>query len=113
LAITRVYNPRQWWPGLIAHVFYCGGMAASVIASVKGYRLAELALVAQLSPGMLKGFNRATLAKAALPEYEAWFRRRAWVHVICVPLATWIWLVGLAASAFGNTIEWRGYRYRV
>jgi TctA family transporter len=62
LAITRVYNPRQWWPGLSAHVFYCGGMAASVIASVKGYRLAEL---------------------------------------------------GLAASAFGNTIEWRGYRYRV
>ena len=62
LAITRVYNPRQWWPGLIAHVFYCGGMAASVIASVKGYRLAELALV---------------------------------------------------ASAFRNTIEWRGYRYRV
>jgi cellulose synthase/poly-beta-1,6-N-acetylglucosamine synthase-like glycosyltransferase len=98
LAITRVYNPRQWWPGLMAHIFYCGGMAASVIASVKGYRLAELALVAQLFPGMLKGFNRATLAKAALPEYEAWFRRRAWVHVIWVPLATWIWLVGLAAS---------------
>ena len=24
---------------------------------------------------MLKGLNRATLAKAALPEYEAWFKR--------------------------------------
>jgi cellulose synthase/poly-beta-1,6-N-acetylglucosamine synthase-like glycosyltransferase len=46
LAITRVYNQRQWWPGLIAHIFYCGGMAASVIASVKGYRLAELGLAA-------------------------------------------------------------------
>ena len=54
------------------------------------------------------GFNRATLTKAALPEYQAWFRRRAWLHVIWVPLATWIWLVGLAASVFGNTIEWRG-----
>ena len=111
LAITRVYNPRQWWPAIIAHIFYCGGMAASVIASLKGYRLAEWALVAQLFPGMLKGFNRAALAKAALPEYEAWFRRHTWVHVAGVPLATWLWLVALAASAFGNTIEWRGYRY--
>ena len=113
LALTRVYNPRQWWPGLMAHIFYCGGMAASVVASAKGYRLADLALVAQLLPGMLKGFNRVTLAKAALPEYEAWFRRHAWVYVIWVPLATWIWLVGLAASAFGNTIEWRGHKYRL
>ena len=95
----------------MAHILYCAAMAASVIASVKGYRPAELALVAQLSPGMLKGFNQAALAKAALPEYEAWFRRHAWVNVIWVPLATWIWLVGLAASAFGNTIEWRRCRY--
>jgi glycosyltransferase involved in cell wall biosynthesis len=111
LIFTRIYNPRQWWPGLMAHILYCGGMAASVVAAAKGYRLAEWVLVAQLLPGMLKGFNRVTLAKAALAEYEAWFRRHAWVHVIWVPLATWIWLVGLAVSAFGNTIEWRGYRY--
>jgi hypothetical protein len=111
LTFTRVYNPRQWWAGLVAHIIYCGGMAASAIASAKGYRLADLVLVAQLLPGMLKGFNRVTLAKAALPEYEAWFRRHAWVYGIGVPLATWIWLVGLAASAFGNTLEWRGSRY--
>jgi hypothetical protein len=28
-----------------------------------------------------------------------------------VPLATWVWLIALIASAFGSTIEWRGYRY--
>jgi ceramide glucosyltransferase len=111
LAIARVYNARQWWPGLIAHIFYCGGMAASVMASAKGYHLAELALVAQLFPGIWKGFNRAALAKAALPEYAAWFRRHAWVYALWVPLATWMWLAGLAASAFANSIEWRGYRY--
>ncbi len=111
MTITRVYSPRIWWPGLIAHVFYCGGMAASIVASARGNRLAEWALIAQLSPGMLKGLNRATLAKAALPEYEAWFKRHAWVHAIWVPLATWIWLAALLSSAFGNTIRWRGYRY--
>jgi ceramide glucosyltransferase len=111
MTITRVYNSRIWRPGLIAHVFYCGGMAASILASVGGHRLAEWALIAQLSPGMLKGLNRATLAKAALPEYEAWFKRHAWVHALWAPLATWIWLAALLSSAFGNTIEWRGYRY--
>ena len=113
LTITRVYNPRLWWMGLAAHVFYCGGMAASVIASVKGHRLAEWALIAQLSPGMLKGLNRATLAKAALPEMEAWFKRHAWVHAIWIPLTTWIWLATFLSSAFGNTVTWRGNRYQI
>jgi hypothetical protein len=60
---------------------------------------------------MLKGLNRATLAKASLPEHEAWFKRHIWVHAIWVPLATWVWLIALTSSAFGRTIEWRGRRY--
>jgi cellulose synthase/poly-beta-1,6-N-acetylglucosamine synthase-like glycosyltransferase len=111
MAITRVYAPRLWWPGLIAHIFYCGGMAASIFASVQGNRFAEWALIAQLSPGMLKGLNRATLAKAALTKYESWFKRHSWVHAIWVPLATWIWLFALVSSAFGSSIQWRGNRY--
>jgi cellulose synthase/poly-beta-1,6-N-acetylglucosamine synthase-like glycosyltransferase len=111
MAITRIYAPRLWWPGLIAHIFYCGGMAASIVASIRGDRLAEWALIAQLSPGMLKGLNRATLAKASLPEYAAWFKRHAWVHAIWIPLATWVWLAALVSSAFARSIEWRGRRY--
>ena len=113
LTITRVYSPRLWCLALAAHVFYCGGMAASIVASVEGSRLAEWALIAQLSPGMLKGLNRATLAKAALPELEPWFRRHSWVHAIWVPLATWIWLIALISSSFGNTVNWRGRQYRI
>ncbi len=33
MSIMRLYAPRLWWPALVAHIFYCGGMAASVIAS--------------------------------------------------------------------------------
>lgn len=113
LTITRVYRPRLWWTALAAHIFYCGGMAAAIIASIHGSRGAEWALLAQLSPGMLKGANRATLAKAELPGYKAWFDRHSWVHTLWVPLATWIWLIVLVASAFGNRIEWRGNRYRL
>jgi cellulose synthase/poly-beta-1,6-N-acetylglucosamine synthase-like glycosyltransferase len=111
MAITRIYAPRLWWQCLIAHLFYCGGMAASVIAAARGNRLAVGALIAQLLPGMLKGVNRARLARASLPGYEAWFKRHAWVHAIFVPLATWVWLIALAASAFARSIVWRGRRY--
>lgn len=113
LTITRVYRPRLWWAALLAHIFYCGGMAAAIAASIHGSRGAEWVLLAQLSPGMLKGANRATLAKAELPEYKPWFDRHAWVHTLWVPLATWVWLIVLLASACGNTIEWRGSRYRL
>ncbi|MEI9973211.1 MAG: glycosyltransferase family 2 protein [Ignavibacteriota bacterium] len=113
LTITRVYNGGLWWLALLGHIFYCGGMAASIVASLRGFRLAEWALIAQLSPGMLKGLNRATLAKAALPECEAWFKRHQWVHAIWVPLGTWLWLAILMSSAVGSTIRWRGYRYKL
>jgi ceramide glucosyltransferase len=111
MLITRAYNPGQWWPGLIAHVIYCGAMVAAVVALMHGHRLAALALAAQLGPGMYKGWLRARHARAALPEYARWFRRWGWVHVAAVPVATWMWLVALGSSAFGRTIEWRGYRY--
>lgn len=113
MILTRVYRPQLWWTGLLAHIFYCGGMAASIAASIAGSRRAEWALIAQLSPGMLKGLNRATLARAALPEYDAWFRRHAWTHAIWVPLATWLWLVALLSAAFQNQIVWRGKRYQL
>lgn len=99
MALARLYVPRLWWEALAAHFFYCGGMAAAITASLMGSRGAEWVLVTQLGLGMLKGVNRATLAKAELSQHEAWFKRHAWVHALWVPLATWLWLGILIASA--------------
>jgi ceramide glucosyltransferase len=110
---ARVYLPRLWWSALLAHIFYCGAMAAAITASLHGSRGAEWALVAQLGLGMLKGVNRATLARAELPDREAWFKRHAWVHALWVPLATWVWLWVLLASAFSGALAWRERRYRL
>jgi cellulose synthase/poly-beta-1,6-N-acetylglucosamine synthase-like glycosyltransferase len=113
MTITRVYNRRLWRLGLVAHVFYCAAMAASVVECVHGYFPAGIALAAQLIPGMMKGWNRAALARRALPEYAPWFHRHAWVHAAFNPIATWVWLIALLSSAASDSIEWRGHRYRL
>jgi ceramide glucosyltransferase len=113
MSITRMYAPDLWWPGLIAHIFYCTGMALSLVLALRGYRPAIAALAAQLLPGMWKGWQRVRLARRCLPEYREWFRKCAWAHVLLVPLATWAWLAALGSSAFVRTIEWRGRRYRL
>ena len=111
MMITRAYNPGAWWPGLIAHLIYCAAMVADLLAMAHGRPIGAVALAVQLAPGMIKGGLRARHACLALPEYRGWFRRWAWVHVVAVPVATWMWLLALGSSAFGNTIRWRGYRY--
>ncbi len=113
MLITRVYRPRLWWTGFLAHVFYCGSMAACLALVVRGSLLAEYVLVVQLFLGMLKGAQRASLAKIAMPQYARWFKRYGWVHTWWTPLATWVWLYSFLVSAFGNTIRWRGRKYRV
>jgi hypothetical protein len=88
-------------------------MAASVVALARGHRLALAALAVQLVPGMWKGYERARLARACLPGHARWFRRWGWTHTVLAPVATWLWLIALAGSAFGDSIEWRGRRYRL
>ena len=100
MALARAGLPQLWWTALASHVIYCGAMLAGAIASARGNRGAEWALVVQFGLGMLKGANRATLAKAQLPEQKPWFDRYGWTHTFWVPLVTWVWLFVLVGSAF-------------
>jgi len=102
MALARTYLPRLWWSGLVSHGIYCGAMLAGAIASARGNRGAEWALVALFGLGMLKGANRATLAKAQAPEWKAWFDRYSWTHIFWLPLATWVWLYILIASLWNK-----------
>jgi ceramide glucosyltransferase len=111
MTITRVYAPRLWLQGLIAHLFYCGAMAASLAAGGLGKPAGWWTLAAQLIPSFWKATWRTSRARESLPEYGVWFRRYGWTHVACAPLATWLWLVALVSAAFSSTIEWRGCRY--
>jgi cellulose synthase/poly-beta-1,6-N-acetylglucosamine synthase-like glycosyltransferase len=113
MVITRAYRPRLWWVAFVAHLIYCAATVACFVALGCG-NLVGLAVLSVLwGLGMWKGANRARLARMALPEHEAWFRRHRWVHTWWVPFGTWLWMYSLAASALGRTIEWRGRLYRL
>jgi cellulose synthase/poly-beta-1,6-N-acetylglucosamine synthase-like glycosyltransferase len=97
LTITRVYAPALWGMAFAAHVIYCAGMAAAVAGAALGQPWLLWILVPMVAPGMVKGYLRA--------------HDRRWLHALLVPAATWLWMLSLALSAFGDTIVWRGYRY--
>jgi cellulose synthase/poly-beta-1,6-N-acetylglucosamine synthase-like glycosyltransferase len=113
LLITRFYCPRLWWLALASHAIYCAANVACIIKAFSGGLLGEYGLVLLWGLGMAKGAHRAALARQALPEWSAWFKRHEWVHAWWTPLATWAWLISLAASAFSDRMEWRGRTYRL
>jgi cellulose synthase/poly-beta-1,6-N-acetylglucosamine synthase-like glycosyltransferase len=90
MIITRVYHARLWWMAFAAHLAYCLGMVAGVAA---GW---WWSLPLQAAPGMWKAA-----------------RRGGWTHALLAPIATWLWMWSLAASAFTRTIVWRGRRHRL
>lgn len=109
LAITRCYAPPLWRLAFAAHLVYCAGMAAVAGAAAAGRPRLLWTLVPMLAPGMAKGWRRAALARSMLPGA----RVSAVAHTLFTPLATWMWLVSLIASAIGRTIRWRGRNYRL
>ena len=113
MTITRIYQPRLWWTGFVAHLYYCGIMVASIMLCAGGYRWAAVPLAIQLGCGMAMGWRRARLARMALPEYAGWFRSHSWAHAALVPLATWVWLVSFLTSAWTDEIQWRGKSYKL
>ncbi len=110
MMITRFYAPHLWRLAVFAHAVYCAAMlAAFKIATVAS--IAALAL--QLAAGMYKGWNRIRCARLVLHEYPILFQTFGVLHVLLVPAGAWLWLYSSLAAAFGNVIEWRGYRLRL
>ena len=113
LQVTRAYAPKLWRLALVSHVIYCASLPAALGLALSGGRLAVVVLGLQWTLGMMKGYNRASLAAAALPLYRGWFDRNGWIHTWWTPLAAWVWLYALLRSARSDVIEWRGYRYQM
>lgn len=107
MMITRFYAPHLWKLSVFAHTVYCGAMLAALkIATVASIT----ALAIQLGVGMYKGWNRIRCARFILHQYPILFQTFGTLHVLLVPIGTWLWLYASVAAGFGNIIHWRGYR---
>jgi len=107
-ARREMAQARRYFPGLCGRVCW-PTLSTAELCLPRWWRVcrenrgAEWALVVLFGLGMLKGVNRATLAKAELPQCKSWFDRYSWTHTFWVPLATWVWLYVMIASAIpGN-----------
>lgn len=113
LIITRVYRPKLWIAGLVAHIIYCGAIVVSLLTIASGNLLGLGGLVVSILPGMGRGAVRGTAARLMFPNRAEWLDRFGWAYFWYTPIATWIWLYVLLRSALTRKIEWRGNVYEL
>ena len=113
LTITKVYRAKLWTAGLVAHIVYCGAMAAGVVACLLGEPIGLGALVVTQLPGMAKGAMRGYTGRLMFPQREEWFDSHGGSYFWMTPIATWVWLYAFLTSAATRTIRWRGYVYEL
>jgi ceramide glucosyltransferase len=118
IIITRVYAPRLWAMGLVAHLLYsltfiCGVLV--LLGPVAGWeRIAVAALLAViLGLGMGKGKIRAVVAREIFPEERELLARYGKCYWQLTLLVPWVMLWNFVVAGFVRTIEWSGVRYRL
>ncbi len=120
LLLTRVYEPRLWWPGMGVHVFYCGvflygfGLAASLLPqswTTSAVILLTLAAISALS--VAKGVYRLAAVQLLMPEHAEQLRRTWWSPTLQAALAPWLMALAFLLSARTRRLTWRGVTYEL
>ncbi|HKZ53209.1 MAG TPA: glycosyltransferase [Candidatus Acidoferrales bacterium] len=120
ILLTRVYEPRLWWPALGMYVFYCGtflfGLAAAAWFvlwrwEVAAVILGVLALIAAL--GVLKGVFRHRVALLLMPQHQQELRRTWWSPTLQAALVPWLMAFNFLHSAVTRRMTWRGVTYEL
>ena len=118
--ITRVYAPRVWALALVSQLLYnvvFWGGTGWVIASLllgRGFPALLASLIAIIFLlGAATGWARAMVASALIAGAREEIRRTRWAFALLTPLASALYLVNLAASAWNRRIVWRGIGYEL
>jgi hypothetical protein len=119
MIITRVYEPRVWKIGGIAHVLYCAsiliGLGLYLERSIEGSPAIQILLLTLVPPvlSMSRGILRLAAVMELLPDWKSKLLADGWVWTFLAALAPFLALWNSAVAAFHRTIRWRGIRYEL
>jgi ceramide glucosyltransferase len=120
IILTRVYEPRLWWPALGMYVLYCGTflygffltayyLLQAPLSSVTV--LASLAALAALS--VAKGVYRLRAVLELVPQHRQELQRTWWSPTLQAALVPWLMAFNFVFSAFTRRMTWRGITYEL
>jgi cellulose synthase/poly-beta-1,6-N-acetylglucosamine synthase-like glycosyltransferase len=119
ILVTRVYAPRLWMMGALAHLSYSLTLIYAPIVilmtMVAGDPWVQLALVALVIPllAAMKGALRTMAVNELLPERKAQLNQWSWVWTALAPVVPFLFAWNFIASLLTRRIRWRGIRYEL
>lgn len=119
MAITRVYSPRRWALGAVAHLGYSVTLIYTAItilvAMIAGDPWVQMAFLTTLIPllAAVKGAFRTLAVTELLPEWKAKLGEWGWVWTFLAPVVPFLFAWNFLASLGSKTIRWRGIRYEM
>ncbi|MFB3094788.1 MAG: glycosyltransferase, partial [Candidatus Acidiferrales bacterium] len=120
ILLTRVYEPRLWWPAMGVHLFFCavflyGFFLAArllpVVWQTSATVLLTLAAIAALA--VAKGVYRQASVLLLLPQHREELRRTWWSPTLQAALVPWLMAVNFILSALTRRMTWRGITYEL
>lgn len=119
MILTRVYEPRLWWRGGLAHLIYAAMLvlgisiaAGDLVAGAPMFQIVTLMLVPPLL-SMVRGVLRLIAVIELLPEWKQSLLAKGWIWTVLAPIVPLIALWNHLVSATTRRITWRGVRYEL
>jgi ceramide glucosyltransferase len=119
IVITRVYEPRLWALGALAHVLYCGAVLmgfglyfANLISGAPAIHILLLALVPPVF-SMARGILRLAAVMELLPGWKSKLLADGWIWTFLAAVVPFLSLWNSVVALFTRRIRWRGIRYQL
>lgn len=119
ILLTRVYSPKRWIMGLVAHTGYSATLLfalfvviSTMFAGAPWFSLLLIVLVVPLLAAM-KGAIRTVAVGELLPEWKSELNRWSWAGTALAPLVPFLFSWNFIASLLTRRTRWRGIRYEL
>jgi ceramide glucosyltransferase len=119
IVITRVYEPRLWRLGGLAHLLYCGAVLlgcglflGNLFTGAPAVHLLLLALVPPVL-SMARGVLRLPAIMEVLPDWKSKLLADGWIWTFLAAAVPFLALWNTVVALFTRQIRWRGIRYQL